>query len=271
MGVAIVWTFAVPNAVGFPEPKLARIIFFHLPPAFLATGFFFAAGWFSLKYLRNRLPLNDIKAVAAVEIALLMACQTMAAGIIFSKVQWGAYWNWDPRQTSFLMVLLMFASYFALRSAFPDPEKRASIGAGYVLASLLPAIFLIFVFPRLPMNRDAGSLHPNDTIVSGVAGQQRGDVKVEVIAGDPEKAKPAMVSEKSQGFDRAHTIGLFGVGILLFTICLWAFRMRVRAGILEHEAELAYEGMDDRGRAAITGVVRPISVHDEGGGPSSES
>lgn len=268
MGVAIIWAFGLPDAKGFQEPKLARIVFFHLPAAFIASGFFFAGAWYSWRYLRSRRWSDDLRALAGIEIATLMAVQTMLSGIIFSKVQWGAYWNWDPRQTSFLMVLLMFGSYFAIRAAFPDPEKRAANGAGYALASVLPALFLIFIFPRLPMNQQL-SLHP-DVIGEQFSGGQASSA-VEIRQGDSGKASAApATSSVPAGFDRAHTAGLFGIGILWLVTCIWAFRMRVRAGVMEHRAESAYETMDDRGGSAALGVVRPVPLHAESGGESEE-
>lgn len=237
MGAAIVWTFAMPDGQGFPVPRLARIVFFHLPPALIATGFVLAGAWFSFRYLRSRRRLDDLKALASFELATLMAIQTMLSGVIFSEVQWGAYWSWDPRQTSFLMVLLMFGSYFVIRVAFPDSEKRASNAAGYALASALPAIFLIFVFPRLPMNEEL-SLHP-DVVGQQLGGGQEAPM-VEVMQGDAIQASRApMRADKPSRFDAAYTAGLIGVGALLLGTCLWAFRMRIRAGVMEQEAELA--------------------------------
>jgi heme exporter protein C len=276
MGAAIVSTFAAPNAESYPAPGLARIIFYHFPPAIVSAIFIFMGVWFSFKFLRSRSRAEDVKAASALEIGLLLATLAMVSGIIFSKVQWGYYWSSDPRLTSFLMVLLMYGFYFVLRAAFSDPEKRSSNAAGYAVASLLPAIFLIFVFPRLPINRGQ-TRHPDDTVVNTLSGKkQDATPNVEIFVGGPEEAlqaekAKALNSAGGDSFDRTHAITLLGVGVLLLFTASWTYRLRVSAGMLELEADKDYERMDDRGDPAPAGVVRPVSVHAEGGGQDPES
>ena len=256
-----IWTYLAPNAVGFQNPSLARIIFFHLPPAFIGTGFLFAGAFFSAKYLKHRRLEWDVRAASAIEMGFLMCIVTMISGILFSKVQWGAWWHWDPRQTSFLMVLLLFAAYFALRAAFSDEAKRATNAAGYSLASVLPAIFLIFVFPRLPHVLDT-SLHPSTAIRDTVGGASQGESPVTVVDEDgSERPAPG----QSAGFDRTYSSTLIGVGALLLLTSVWAYRIRVRAGVLELLVEDMDEGLGSRGDSPASGVVRPVSVSDEGG------
>ena len=162
-----VWGFMVPGAALFVEPDLARILFWHLPNAFITTIFLFVGAWHSLKTLRGQADLNfDIKAEAANELAMVFGLITMATGVLFSRAQWGQWWQWDPRQTSFLLVLLILFAYFAMRAAFSDPAKRAANSAAYGLAAMLPILFLIFVFPRLPQIVSA-SFHPSQTIPGG--------------------------------------------------------------------------------------------------------
>jgi len=175
--------------------------------------------------------LSDLRAATANELAMLFALITMVTGILFSKVQWGEWWSWDPRQTSFLFVLLILFAYFALRSAFADSVKRAVNSAAYCIAALIPILFLIFVLPRMPQVQ---SLHPSNTIVSGGL---KGDYWNVVL-----------------------------VNFLLFLgIAIWLFRMNVRAGELELSLENRHGKLDDGGDSAATGVVRPLSLSDEGG------
>ncbi|HMS56582.1 MAG TPA: cytochrome c biogenesis protein CcsA [Fimbriimonadaceae bacterium] len=225
-------SFLAPDATAFPSPELARIIFFHLPCAFIATIFLLLSGWHSVAYLVKDTDrtMRDLKAVAAQEIAMLMSLLTMATGILFSKVQWQAWWNWDPRQTSFLLVLLILAAYFALRTAIRDDQRRAVASAVYGTAGLLPIMFLIFVYPRLP-NRF--SLHPSNTIVSG-------------------------------GFDRTYWGILLYLFVLLLGLSIHLFRLRLRAGWLLYQAETNYGSNETRdGGSAPTGVVRPVRLPGE--------
>ncbi len=157
--------FLVPDAAGaWTRPDLARMLFFHLPCAFAATLFLIAMSWFGWRYLSTRRLEWDARLEAATEVGLLFASLTMVTGILFSQVQWNAWWNWDPRQTSFLLVLLLMGASVALRGALPDEHRRASACSAYAMATLLPSIFLLFVYPRLPTTY---SLHPSTTITNG--------------------------------------------------------------------------------------------------------
>ena len=72
---------------------------------------------------------------------------------------WGAYWNWDPRQSSYLLLIFLYGAYLFLRAAVEDPEKKARLAAAYALFAIVPMLFLVFVAPRITR-----SLHPQTVI-----------------------------------------------------------------------------------------------------------
>lgn len=216
-----------PDAASFPNHALARMIFWHLPCALTCTLFVCTAPYFAFRYLKTRDSRWDLRSLAAMEVSLLTALLTLATGSIFSLVQWGSAWNWDPRQTSFLLVVLLMGAYFALRAAFGDPERRASKSAAYLLATVLPILFLIFVLPRV-----LASLHPADTLVS------------------------------KNGLDPTYRSVFLSMFVLVLVLCVWIYRLRVRAGILEEAIE--NDGLDLRGDTAPTSVVRPVSLPTDG-------
>lgn len=234
MLVAIAASFVLPDAKGFREPGMARIIFWHLPCAFITVGFLFAAAWNGWKYLQTRKPVWDLRGAATLELGTLFAALTMATGILFSKVQWGAWWQNDPRQTSFLMVLLIFAGGLALRAGLADEMRRAAAGAGYALFALIPNLFLIFVFPRLPRIQRV-SFHPSQTIQTG-------------------------------GFDGAYWLGIILVLAMLTWVGIALCRLRVRIGLAQLELENRDGNVEaGRGSPASSSVVRPIPVSSEPG------
>jgi heme exporter protein C len=159
---AVAYALTAPDASGFPEPSLARIIFFHLPCAFVATGLIVHTAWLGYRYLATGDVRYDARGAAATELGAIFAALTMATGVLFSKVQWGAWWQNDPRQTSFLIVLLLCCAGVALRAGLSDEQKAAKASAAYSVATVLPMLFLIFVLPRILQ-----SFHPSDTISSG--------------------------------------------------------------------------------------------------------
>ncbi|MCC7230034.1 MAG: cytochrome c biogenesis protein CcsA [Fimbriimonadaceae bacterium] len=226
-----VWTFMVPDAVGFQMPELARIFFWHFPCPILASILLMVGAWFSWKYLKTNDMRWDIRAIATMELGYVFCLLTMVTGIMFSQVQWGTWWQKDPRQTSFLMVLLVYAAYFGLRGALTDDHRRATNSGVYALAALMPVLFLIFVFPRLPQVQ---SFHPSDSIMKG---QIKGGYAYIVMA----------------------LLALFTI------ITVWLYRMRVRAGVLELKLEDMNHGLENHsGDSAGTTVVRPVPVSHEG-------
>lgn len=152
--------YYAPLAEGFIG-KSSRILFFHVPMAWVSFVAFIAAGVWSLLYLyRGRKPRHDVAAAVAIELGLVFGILATVTGALWAKIMWGAYWNWDPRQTSILIALLFYAAYLALRSAMEDRETRARLSAAYAILGLVVAPFLFFVMPRLGF-----TLHP-ETVVN---------------------------------------------------------------------------------------------------------
>ena len=152
---AFLWVEPAEGFIG----ESSRIVFFHVPCAWTAALAFLVAAGYSLAYLARRNPRSDAIAEAAVRLGLLFAILTLVTGSIFAKIMWGAYWNWDPRQSSYLLLIFLYAAYLFLRSSIDDPERRARIGAAYALFAAVLMPFLVFVAPRV-----TESLHPQTVI-----------------------------------------------------------------------------------------------------------
>lgn len=137
-------------------PQSSRMVFFHVPVAVASFFAFMAAAVWSILYLGKRAPKHDHAAYAAIEVGMVFCVLATTTGAVWSKVQWGKYWNWDPRQTSIAMALLFYGAYLTLRGAIEDPEKRARLSAAYSALGLVVAPFLFFIMPRMA----SFSLHP---------------------------------------------------------------------------------------------------------------
>jgi heme exporter protein C len=149
---AFMW---VPSATGF-KGESSRIVFFHVPTAWVATVAFLVSCIASVIYLFRREPRDDARAAVSAGLGLLFAVLATVTGAIFARIMWGAYWNWDPRQTSITILLLIYAAYFALRGAVADSEKRATLAAVYSILAFVTVPFLMFIVPRIYW-----SLHPD--------------------------------------------------------------------------------------------------------------
>lgn len=155
--------FWVPPAKGFQDPGSARIILFHVPAAMMSVVCFLMGGFFGWRYLRHRQLMDDARSTAANEVGMLFALITTLTGMVFASQQWGKPWHWDPRQTTILILLLIYAAYFALRAALEDDRQRASLSAGYAVFAALTVPLLVFVLPRLPAIAER-SLHPSNVL-----------------------------------------------------------------------------------------------------------
>ena len=159
MGATVAAAFFWPEpAAGFLGES-SRIVFFHVPCAWTATVAFLVAAAYSAAYLIRGNPWHDDVAAAAVRVGVLFATLALVTGSLFAKIMWGSYWNWDPRESSFLLLLFLYGAYLFLRTAIEDPVRRGRIAAAYALFAAVLMPFLVFVAPRVTQ-----SLHPQTVI-----------------------------------------------------------------------------------------------------------
>ncbi|UCC43844.1 MAG: cytochrome c biogenesis protein CcsA [Candidatus Zixiibacteriota bacterium] len=159
ISVMIVFSYVTPapnQLIG----ESSRILYYHVPQAWIAVLAFAMSMVFSIRYLKHRVIIEDDRALVAARLGFLFCLLATITGSIFAKVTWLSFWNWDPRETSIFILLLIYGAYFALRGALEAEERRATLAAVYSIFAFLTVPFLIFVLPRLQ-----ASLHPTDAIV----------------------------------------------------------------------------------------------------------
>jgi heme exporter protein C len=163
MAAVIVAAFQwAPLAQGF-KGESSRILFFHVPMAWVSFVAFMTAGVSSARYLASSRSGEDLRldrsAAAAVEIGIVFATLATVTGSIWARIMWGSYWNWDPRESAIIVAMLFYAAYLALRQAIVDDDARARLSAAYAVLGLAVSPFLYFVLPRLGF-----SLHPQPVV-----------------------------------------------------------------------------------------------------------
>ena len=162
VGVIAVLTLASLGAVFFIVPpaeglgNYVRIAFFHIPTAWVAVVAFFGAAYWGARYLKLR---YDAKSARSAILGLIFTLMATVSGAVFSKLTWGASWNWAPRQTTIFVLLLIYAAYVTLRMTMRDERARASSSAVYALFSFIAVPFLVFILPRMFF-----SLHPSPVL-----------------------------------------------------------------------------------------------------------
>jgi heme exporter protein C len=191
---AFLW---VGEAAGF-VPGTSRIMLFHLPMAMMSVIAFWTSMVYAIHVLRLREPVADLKSLIAAELGLLFGVLATLTGSIFAASNWNSFWNWDPRETSMLVLLLIYGAYFGLRSAVEDEEKRGTLAAVYNVFAGVVMPFLVFVLPRIPA---LDSSHPSNIWKSG---GMSADYRVVLYSG---------------------LLGYLGLFI-------WMFQLRLRAGLI---------------------------------------
>jgi heme exporter protein C len=160
MAGVIVLSFITPA----PQKQIgeaSRIFYYHIPMAWTCVIAFGITMIYSIRYLRKRNIVEDDKAAESARLGLIFCALAMITGSVFAKATWGSFWNWDPRETSIFILLLIYGAYFALRGAVEGEEKRAALAAVYAIFAFITVPFLIFVVPRV-----MPSLHPSDSVLN---------------------------------------------------------------------------------------------------------
>lgn len=158
MSLVIVGSFLyAPPALGLGE--VSRIIYYHVPLAWIAVLAYLVSMINAVKYLRTRSIKYDQRAAFNAETGTVFALLATVTGALFAKTTWGAYWNWDPRQTSIFVLFLIYGSYFALRQAVDEEGLRARLSSVYAIIAFIAVPFLVFIIPRV-----YATLHPDPII-----------------------------------------------------------------------------------------------------------
>lgn len=136
---ALVWGF-------FFTPDDARqgatvkIIYVHVPSAFLAINIYFMMFVTSLIWLIRRHHVSALAAKAAAPIGAIMTLIALITGAVWGQPMWGTWWVWDPRLTSFLIMFVFYIGYIALWAAIDEADKAADLTA---ILCMIGSVFAI--------------------------------------------------------------------------------------------------------------------------------
>ncbi len=119
------------------ETAAQRIIYFHVPVAWLSMLAFGVTAIGSVVYLITSKRLWDSLAVSSAELGIVFTLAAMASGSLWAKPAWNTWWTWDPRLTTYTIMFLLYVAYFMLRSAMDDPARRARFAAVYGIFAFL--------------------------------------------------------------------------------------------------------------------------------------
>lgn len=109
--------------------EAGRILYVHVPAAWIAMLCFLLACVFAVGYLWSSRRWWDSAMEAACEVGVVQAVLLLLLGAIFARPTWGVWWQWDPRLTMSAVMMLAFVGVLLLRSVIVEPDRRATWSA----------------------------------------------------------------------------------------------------------------------------------------------
>ncbi|PZS13155.1 MAG: hypothetical protein DLM64_03760 [Solirubrobacterales bacterium] len=151
---ALVFFYAPLDVTGF----IQKIFYLHVPLAIVSLCGFVLGGLLAIGHLRTGDRRWDMRSYVAIHMSLIFSVGALITGSIWAKASWGHWWVWnEPTLVSFLIVVLLFATYQPLRFSIEDPERQARYASVFaiVAAAFVPLNFIAvrlaqqFVHPRV--------------------------------------------------------------------------------------------------------------------------
>src|SRR5881394_183722 len=142
----------------YQQGETVRIMFIHVPSAWMALSVYLLVAVASAVALVWRHPLAEIAAQAAAPVGAAFTLVCLATGSLWGRPMWGAWWVWDARLTSVLVLFFLYLGHIALVRAFDDPQRGDRSGA-------ILALVAVVNLPIIKFSVDWwNTLHQPDTI-----------------------------------------------------------------------------------------------------------
>ena len=121
----------------YQQGESVRIMYVHVPAAWLALGVYLFVAVASAVALVWRHPLAEIAAGAAAPVGAAFTFVCLASGSLWGRPMWGTWWVWDARLTSVLVLFFLYLGYIALVNAFDEPGRGAKAGSVLALVGVV--------------------------------------------------------------------------------------------------------------------------------------
>ncbi len=121
-----------------------RIFYFHVSSAWVSFVAFFVTLVAGIAFLRTGNHKWDRVALSSVEVGMTFAMMTLLSGMLWARPIWNAWWTWDPRLTTFTILLLIYFAYLMLREGIEDPDRRARFASVYGIVGFISVPITFF-------------------------------------------------------------------------------------------------------------------------------
>lgn len=151
------------------QGDVQRLMYVHVPAAWLAFASFGVVFVASVAYLRTGRTRWDRVAVSSAEIGVLFCALTIVLGSLWGRPVWGTWWTWDPRLTTTAVLLLVYVGYLTLRRVADSPARRGQWSAvlGVVGFVDVPIVHMSVVWWR-SLHQEATVLRPGVPTIAPV-------------------------------------------------------------------------------------------------------
>jgi heme exporter protein C len=136
LAVGLYWSLVIAPP-DYQQGESVRIMFIHVPAAWLASLVYLLMAFASFVALVWRHPLAEIAAQAAAPVGAAFTFVCLVTGSLWGRPMWGTYWVWDARLTSVLVLFFLYLGYIALVNAFDDPARGARAGSILALVGVV--------------------------------------------------------------------------------------------------------------------------------------
>ncbi len=131
-GFVLVFFYAPLDAEGF----IQKIFYLHVPLAICSLAGFVVAGIHAIRHLRSGDAVHDARSYVSIHLSVIFGIAVLVTGSIWAKAEWGKWWVWDePTLVSFLIVFLLYATYYPLRYAIEDRERQARYASVFAITA----------------------------------------------------------------------------------------------------------------------------------------
>ena len=132
-GFALVFYYAPLDA---DQGFIQKIFYLHVPLATTALVGFMVAAVFAIRHLRSGASADDARSYVAIHLSVIFGVAVLATGAIWARASWGKWWVWDePTLTSFLIVFLLYCTYYPLRYSIEDRDRQARYASVFAITA----------------------------------------------------------------------------------------------------------------------------------------
>jgi heme exporter protein C len=115
---------------------IQKIFYLHVPLAIVALVGFIVAGLLAIQHLRTGDSKWDARSYVSIHLSVIFGVGVLLTGAIWAKGSWGVWWEWrEPTLVSFLIVFLLYATYYPLRYAIEDRDRQARYASVFAITA----------------------------------------------------------------------------------------------------------------------------------------